>query len=62
MVMRFRAVLRQARKKTELQSHVHRVRAIDIANTRAEILNTLSRRRSLNKELSVDIPTSVEAN
>ena len=59
--MRFRAVLRQVREKTEPQSHVHRFRAVDIANTRAKNLDTLSC-RSFNRELSVDIPTLVEVN
>ena len=59
--MRFRAVLRQVREKAEPQSHVHRFRAVDIANTRAENLDTLSC-RSFNGEVSVDIPTLAEAN
>ena len=59
--MRFRAVLRQVREETQLQAHVHRFRAVDTAKTRAEILDTLSC-RSFNRELSVDIPTFVEAN
>ena len=54
-------MLRQVREETELQAHVHRFRAVDTANTGAENLDTLSY-RSFNKELSVDIPTLVEAN